>query len=92
MNVPTIEWSGSGITVPEICDDDSSTDDLEVEIPSEVYKAACVRDPEQGIHALRLKNITYPVMIKASEGGGGKGIRKCNNDDEFRLNFHRVEV
>ena len=27
-------------------------------------------------------------MIKASEGGGGKGIRKASNDDEF-TNFLR---
>jgi biotin carboxylase len=32
------------------------------------------------------------VMIKASEGGGGKGIRRCNNDEEFRLNFRRVQA
>ena len=31
-------------------------------------------------------------MIKASEGGGGKGIRKCKNEEEFVISFHRVEV
>lgn len=31
-------------------------------------------------------------MIKASEGGGGKGIRKCLDDEEFRLNFRRVQT
>ena len=38
------------------------------------------------------KKIQYPIMIKASEGGGGKGIRKCNNEKEFRMNFRRVVV
>lgn len=30
-------------------------------------------------------------MIKASEGGGGKGIRKALNDDEFSIGFRQVE-
>jgi propionyl-CoA carboxylase alpha chain len=28
--------------------------------------------------------ITYPVMIKALAGGGGKGMRICRNDDELK--------
>ena len=31
--------------------------------------------------------IGYPVMIKASAGGGGKGIRICFNDGELIKNF-----
>ena len=30
-------------------------------------------------------------MIKASEGGGGKGIRKASNDEEFTNMFRQVE-
>lgn len=30
-------------------------------------------------------------MIKASEGGGGKGIRKVNNADDFPNLFRQVE-
>lgn len=37
-------------------------------------------------------DIGYPVMIKASEGGGGKGIRKAKNDDEFTNGFRQVRV
>jgi biotin carboxylase len=29
-------------------------------------------------------------MIKASEGGGGKGIRKCSNRDDFENLFRQV--
>eukprot|EP00758_Cryptobia_borreli_P019834 Tbor_TRINITY_DN9152_c0_g1::TRINITY_DN9152_c0_g1_i1::g.14470::m.14470/K01965/PCCA, pccA; propionyl-CoA carboxylase alpha chain len=34
-------------------------------------------------HLLEVANeITYPVMVKASQGGGGKGMRVANNDKE----------
>jgi pyruvate carboxylase subunit A len=32
----------------------------------------------------------YPVMLKATSGGGGRGIRRCNNEDELRRAFERV--
>ena len=41
-----------------------------------------VRDPED---AVKIANdIGYPVMLKASAGGGGKGMRVAHNDDECR--------
>lgn len=33
------------------------------------------------------KNITYPVMIKATAGGGGKGMRIAHNKQELKENF-----
>ncbi len=36
------------------------------------------------------KKIGYPVMLKATSGGGGRGIRRCNSDAELRKNFDRV--
>jgi len=36
------------------------------------------------------KEIGYPVMLKATNGGGGRGIRRCNNDKELVSNFERV--
>jgi propionyl-CoA carboxylase alpha chain len=35
-------------------------------------------------------SIGYPVMLKASAGGGGKGMRVAYNDDECRDGFERA--
>jgi acetyl-CoA carboxylase biotin carboxylase subunit len=37
------------------------------------------------------KNISYPVLLKAVAGGGGKGMRICNNDDDIKNNFESVQ-
>ena len=34
--------------------------------------------------------IGYPVMIKAAAGGGGKGIRVCENSQELETNYNLV--
>lgn len=36
------------------------------------------------------QKIGYPIMLKASWGGGGKGIRKCSNDEEVITAFKQV--
>ncbi len=36
------------------------------------------------------KTIGYPVMLKATNGGGGRGIRRCNNEEELTKNYDRV--
>ncbi len=34
--------------------------------------------------------ISYPIMLKATNGGGGRGIRRCNNEKELITNYDRV--
>ena len=44
-----------------------------------------IADPELAVAVAR--EISYPVMIKASAGGGGKGMRIARSDDELREGF-----
>ena len=47
-----------------------------------------VRDAD---HAVEISaEIGYPVMLKASSGGGGKGMRVANNDGDCREGFERA--
>jgi len=36
------------------------------------------------------EKIGYPIMLKATNGGGGRGIRRCNSAQELRKNYQRV--
>jgi propionyl-CoA carboxylase alpha chain len=47
-----------------------------------------IRDAD---HALGIaREIGYPVMLKASAGGGGKGMRIARNDEQCRDGFQRA--
>ena len=36
------------------------------------------------------KKVGYPVMLKATSGGGGRGIRRCNTEEELKRAYERV--
>lgn len=36
------------------------------------------------------KKVGYPVMLKATNGGGGRGIRRCDSEKELLGNYDRV--
>jgi acetyl-CoA carboxylase/biotin carboxylase 1 len=74
--VPTIAWNGNNLTV----------DYQATGIPDSVYDEANVKTAEAALECA--DRIGYPVMIKASEGGGGKGIRKVLRSEEV-LNLYR---
>ena len=48
-----------------------------------------VYDAETGIKLA--EEIGYPVMIKASSGGGGKGMRVAKSSDEFEFQFNMAQ-
>lgn len=80
--VPTMAWSGSALSQTETSPQGYLT------VADEVYKKACVTDVDVGLRMA--EEIGYPVMIKASEGGGGKGIRKVEKAENFTMCFNAV--
>uniref|UniRef100_A0A1X7VP53 Uncharacterized protein n=1 Tax=Amphimedon queenslandica TaxID=400682 RepID=A0A1X7VP53_AMPQE len=87
-NVPTLPWSGSGLKIEG--GGGSKKGSGLVHVPNDIYLKGCVNSIQDGLKAA--ESIGYPVMIKASAGGGGKGIRKARNSDEFPSLFHQVQA
>ncbi|KAI9799947.1 MAG: Acetyl-CoA carboxylase [Sarcosagium campestre] len=73
--VPCIPWSGTGIETVDVAEGGIVT------VAEDVYDKACTHNPEEGLQ--RAREIGFPVMVKASEGGGGKGIRKVDSEVGF---------
>ncbi|KAH9246612.1 acetyl-CoA carboxylase [Batrachochytrium salamandrivorans] len=76
-------WSGDGITI------DTDSSDHHATVPDSKYREATTHDVNEGL--LHAKRIGFPVMIKASEGGGGKGIRLVDNEIAFASCFVQVQ-
>jgi acetyl-CoA carboxylase/biotin carboxylase 1 len=78
--VPCIAWNGQDI---------KATYDKETgSLPEKAYEDACI------VSATRVKEaaekIGFPVMIKASEGGGGKGIRRVDRLEDVPDAYRQV--
>lgn len=79
--MPSIPWSGDGLTAKLT---------KEGTIPEETFNKAMVTTVEEALAAA--DRIGYPVMLKASEGGGGKGIRLSKSAEELKTNFVQVSL
>ncbi|KAI7832926.1 acetyl-CoA carboxylase [Kickxella alabastrina] len=80
--VPTMPWSGDGIT------DTLLNDQGHLEVPDKAYHEATTHNMEEGLK--QAQRIGFPVMVKASEGGGGKGIRMVSKEEDFSSSFQQV--
>ncbi|XP_056144354.1 acetyl-CoA carboxylase [Lampris incognitus] len=87
-DIPTLPWSGSGLRV-DWGKEDPKLGNI-VSVPPEVYAHGCVHDVDDGL--VGAERIGYPVVIKASEGGGGKGIRKVESAEDFPNCFRQVQA
>ncbi|XP_078141493.1 acetyl-CoA carboxylase 2 isoform X1 [Centroberyx gerrardi] len=87
-DIPTLPWSGSGLRV-DWGEEDQRLGNV-ISVPPEVYIHGCVRDVDDGLAGA--DRIGYPVVIKASEGGGGKGIRKVESSEDFPNFFRQVQA
>ncbi|XP_073737079.1 acetyl-CoA carboxylase 2 isoform X3 [Callorhinus ursinus] len=88
LQIPTLPWSGSGLMV------EWAEDDLQqgkrITVPEDVYNQGCVKDIDEGLEVA--EKIGFPLMIKASEGGGGKGIRKAESAEDFPILFRQIAM
>jgi biotin carboxylase len=79
--VPSIPWSGDGL-VADLTEDGT--------IPKETFDKGCIHTLQQALDTA--DRIGYPVMLKASEGGGGKGIRMSANKEELISNYDQARL
>uniref|UniRef100_A0A8C1FLV1 acetyl-CoA carboxylase n=1 Tax=Cyprinus carpio carpio TaxID=630221 RepID=A0A8C1FLV1_CYPCA len=86
--IPTLPWSGFGLRV-EWAEEEQRHGRV-ISVPPELYVQGCVKDVDEGLASA--EKIGYPVVIKASEGGGGKGIRKVDSSEDFPSFFRQVQA
>jgi len=67
---------------------EARTSMIQAGIPVVPGSEGSLRDLKEAVKLA--KKIGYPVMLKATSGGGGRGIRRCNSEDELNRAFERV--
>ncbi|KAA0716748.1 Acetyl-CoA carboxylase 2 [Triplophysa tibetana] len=87
-HIPILPWSGTGLRV-EWAEENQKLGHV-ISVPPELYVQGCVKDVDEGLASAEM--IGYPVVIKASEGGGGKGIRKVDSSEDFPGFFRQVQA
>ena len=83
--VPTLPWNGSHVTIDVAALRDANGC---VVIPDSVYDSVTIHSIEEAREACR--RLQFPLMIKASEGGGGKGIRTLTEEGELESAWNAV--
>mmetsp|Transcript_9862 Transcript_9862/g.13939 ORF Transcript_9862/g.13939 Transcript_9862/m.13939 type:complete len:2377 (-) Transcript_9862:101-7231(-) len=78
--VPCISWNGENV----VAEYNRETGCL----PEESYEQANIHNASEAYEAA--KKIGFPVMIKASEGGGGKGIRMVDAAENVQTAYRQV--
>lgn len=79
-NVPCLPWNGQDVVA---CYDSSSGS-----LPEKAYEAATISSATAACEAAA--KIGFPIMIKASEGGGGKGIRRVDKPEDVPNAYRQV--
>lgn len=73
--VPMLPWSGTGLRISLSNPSSAGPDGNEIvaarEVSPELYRCAAVESAEQARTAAQ--HIGFPVMLKAADGGGGRG-------------------
>lgn len=78
----SIEAAGSKITARKTME--------KVGVPVIPGSSAGIEDPESAIDAAQ--GLGYPVIVKASAGGGGIGMKIANNDEELKSAIHSTQT
>lgn len=78
--VPCIAWNGEHVN--------ATYDKASGSIPEQAFEDACIANATEAKEAAQ--RIGFPVMIKASEGGGGKGIRRVDVLEDVANAFRQV--
>ena len=87
--VPSIPWSGSyggpndGPLQAELTEEGT--------IPDSTFEMATCRNVEEAVEAAKKIGYENGIMIKASEGGGGKGIRFVDNEGDLTNAYIQVQ-
>ena len=86
-----IKFIGPSSNVIELLGNKSNAKKLmkQAGIPVIPGSEGCIKNIEEAI--LIAKEIGYPVILKASAGGGGKGIRIAKNVEELQKNYEIVK-
>src|SRR5690606_23554882 len=62
---------------------------MSVDVPTVPGSEGAIEDPDEAFAVAR--EIGFPVIIKAAAGGGGKGMRVANSEEQFLQLFQMAQ-